>query len=70
MNDVEVGYLKDDTRPAFVLNDVNGADFFRVRAQHATGAQTFVLNNVTDFSAQQCPSLPDTRLERVGAKKL
>jgi polygalacturonase len=70
MNDVEVSYLKDDARPAFVLNDVNGADFFRVRAQRATGAQTFVLNNVTDFSAQQCPSLPDTRLERVGAKKL
>jgi hypothetical protein len=69
MNDVEVSYLKEEARPAFLLNDVKGADFFRVRAQRATGVPTFVLNNVTDFSAQQCGPVPDTRLEHVESKK-
>jgi hypothetical protein len=70
MSDVEVSYLKEEARPAFLLNDVKGADFFRVRAQRATGVPTFVLNNVTDFSAQQCGPVPDTRLEHIEAKKL
>jgi polygalacturonase len=70
MNDVEVSYLKEEARPAFLLSDVKGADFFRVRAQRTAAVPTFVLNNVTDFSAQQCGPIPDTRLEHVESKKL
>ena len=28
LNNVEVSYAQEELRPAFVLNDVNGADFF------------------------------------------
>ena len=70
MSDIVVGYMKTDARPPFVLSDVTGADFFRVRAQRAPDAPTFVLKNVEGFSAQQSWPLPDTRLERVSRKRL
>lgn len=64
-DNVEVGWLKEDLRPAFVLHDVQGAEFRRVKAQHAPAVPTFILNNVEDFSTHDCPSAPDMRLERV-----
>ncbi|HXM36467.1 MAG TPA: hypothetical protein VN920_14835 [Pyrinomonadaceae bacterium] len=70
MNDVEVSYIKDDARPAFVMNDVKGADFFRLRAQHGADVSTFVLKDIEGFSVQQSWPSPDTRLEKVDRKKL
>ena len=69
MNDVSVSYLKDDARPAFVMNDVKGADFYRLRAQHGADLPTFSLKEIENFSVQQSWPLPDTRLERVDVKK-
>ncbi|MGI9067156.1 MAG: rhamnogalacturonidase [Pyrinomonadaceae bacterium] len=70
MSDVEVSYMKEDLRPAFVLNDVKGADFYRIKAQHAPDVPTFALTNVENFSVQQSAQLPDTRLARVKQRKL
>ncbi len=70
MNDVEVSYMKEDLRPALVLNDVKGADFQRLRAEHAADVPTFTLTNVENFSVQQSAALPDTRIERVKQQKL
>jgi polygalacturonase len=70
MNDVHLNYLKDDVRPALVMFDVRGADFYRLRAQHGEGVPTFVLKEVEGFSIQQSWPLPDTRLDRVDSKKL
>jgi hypothetical protein len=70
MSDVEVSYMKEDLRPAFVLNDVKDADFFRLKAQHAPDVPTFMLTNVENFSLQQSPQLSDTRIERVKQRKL
>lgn len=70
MSDVQVSFMAEDQRPAFVLNDVRGADFRHVKAQLAPGASTFVLKNVEDFSLQQSRPLSDTVLERVTLKKL
>jgi polygalacturonase len=69
LNDVEVSYAQDELRPAFVLNDVNGADFFHVKAQLAKDAFAFVLLNVSDFTTVYCQGVPDMRLERVEQKK-
>jgi polygalacturonase len=70
MSDVEVSYMKEDLRPAFVLIDVKRADFFRVKAQHAPDVPIFALTNVEDFSVQQSPQLSDAQIERVKQKKL
>ncbi len=70
LNNVEVVSAEEDARPAFVLQDVRGADFFRVKAQHAPDAPTFALKNVADFSLAQSRPLPDIQLENVVEKKL
>jgi hypothetical protein len=70
MRDVQVTFLNEDLRPAFVLNDVRGADFRSLKARLAPGASTFVLKNVEDFGLQQSRPLPDTFLERAPLKKL
>jgi polygalacturonase len=70
MNDVEISYLKEEMRPAFMLSDVRGADFHRVKAERGTDAATFVLKNVEDFATHQCRPVPDTRIERVQQTKL
>jgi polygalacturonase len=70
MSDIQVSFLAEDLRPAFVLSDVRGADFRNLKARLAPGASTFVLKNVEDFSLQQSRPLPDTVIERAPLKKL
>lgn len=69
MRDVEVSFAKEELRPAFVLDNVNGADLRGLKAQRAADVPMFVLKTVEDFSVQQTKGIPDTRLERVVEKK-
>ncbi|HEX8142418.1 MAG TPA: glycoside hydrolase family 28 protein [Pyrinomonadaceae bacterium] len=69
ISNVEVSYLNEDQRPAFMLEDVKGVDFFHVKAQKTEGVPTFSLKNVSNFSVQQSAPVSDTRLERVEQKK-
>lgn len=68
MNNVEVSYLKEDLRPAFILDDVKKANLHHVKAQHAPDVPTFVLKNVEKFTTYQC-QVPDMKLEQVKQKK-
>lgn len=70
LSNVEIGYAKEELRPAVVLHNVNGADFFNVDAQVSKGASAFDLQNVRDFSATHCKGVRDTKLERVERTKL
>ncbi len=70
LSNVEVSYLQVDQRPPLVLNDVQGADFINVKAQHHPGVAVFALQDVANFSAYQCRDVPDTRLEHTDRKKL
>src|SRR6266540_3846953 len=70
ISNVEVSYMKEDMRPPFVLSDVQGAEFFRLKAQHAANVPTFTLSDVANFSVQQSPSVPNTRIEGVKKGKL
>ncbi len=60
-SDIEVGFEKDDTRPAVVLDDVAGAEFDHLKAQRAGGAPLFVLRKVTGFSVRNSPGVADTQ---------
>jgi polygalacturonase len=68
MNNVEVSFLKDDLRPAFVLDDVKGAELNNVMAQTAQGVSAFVLRNVEKFLIRNS-SVPDAQLDSVKAKQ-
>jgi len=70
MNDVKILTQHDDARPAFVLEDVRGADFFRIKTPRAPNVATFSLKTVEDFKVGQCNTVPDTYLDKVDNKKL
>ncbi|HEX8070257.1 MAG TPA: glycoside hydrolase family 28 protein [Pyrinomonadaceae bacterium] len=69
LSNVEVGFMAEDLRPAFHLEDVRGANFLGVAAQKAGDAPTFVLKNVEDFTVRQSRPVPDTRVERTDSKR-
>src|ERR1017187_5503360 len=70
LNDVQVGFMQEDKRPAFVLDHVNGVDFQHVKAQKAAGVSTIVLKNVENFTARGCTPLPDTQIPTVDRREM
>ncbi len=63
MHHIDVTFDKPDARPAFWLNDVQGADFQHMNIQRFPGVPLFSLNKVTDFSTQFVRSIPDMKPE-------
>ena len=70
MSHVECSTLKEDRRPAFVLDDVQDSDFFSIRAPQVTRVPTFALKNVTDFRVFGSKAVPDVRLDHVAETNL
>ena len=70
LDNVEISYLSDEFRPPIWLDDVNGATFSNLTTQKAESVPTFVLRNVSDFTAQECKGIPNTHIARVDQKKL
>jgi polygalacturonase len=70
MTDVEVSYMKEDLRPAFVIDNVNGADFQHIRAQKPDGAPIFSLIQVKNFNLFNSSQLSNTKLAEVDKKQL
>jgi polygalacturonase len=69
-NNVEIRFMEEDYRPAFVLDDVIDADFNNVKTQKVQDIPTFMLKNVTNFNASECSSTEDTELEYADHKQL
>jgi polygalacturonase len=70
LDNVEVGFNKRDTRPAYVLRDVADATFRRNRAGKVAGIPTFVLDNVDDFTVTTSRPVPDTHLDHADHREL
>jgi polygalacturonase len=70
VSNVEISSLQEDTRPAFVLEDVQSADFFRIRTPRVGNLPTFALTNVDDFSVARSKHVADTKLGHADQKKL
>ncbi|HEX3877615.1 MAG TPA: glycoside hydrolase family 28 protein [Bryobacteraceae bacterium] len=71
LNDVRVAFLKDDRRPAFVLDTVDGVRFEDCRAQKAAGgAATLVMMNVKRVRALGCEGLADFDVAQAARKEM
>jgi len=70
IHDVAVTYLKDDARPAFVLDDVDGIEISHIKPQTAAGASTFLLKDVRDFGLHASYPLADKRIDSIKLGKL
>jgi polygalacturonase len=68
LHDVTVGFMKEDRRPAFVLEDVKDAEFRNVRADKAQGIPTFMLMKVEDIRVKDSRPVADTRVTRAEKK--
>ena len=64
MNHVEIATRNSDPRAAIWLDDVSGADFFRLRAPRSA-ASIFDIRHVRDFTSSACRGLADLTLASV-----
>ena len=62
LTNVEIATVAPDARPAFYLEDVEGADFFRLRMPQTSGQ--IRLKNVSDFRVFGCAHYPDAKVEQ------
>jgi polygalacturonase len=69
LTDVELKLELKDSRPPYILEDVKGAVFINVRADHGEGIPSFVLKNVSDFRTVNCGILPDKKIEKAADTK-
>ena len=70
LSNVEIETLKPDPRPFAVLNDVDGADFFRIQTPRVAEAPLFSLNDVRRFSVARSKPVADTEIEEAAQKSL
>ena len=70
LDGVKIECQKKDGRPAFVLEDVQDAEFVGVRAPVSEGQSTFVLRDVKDFRLHRCQPLADVEIGEVKEKNL
>jgi polygalacturonase len=72
MNGIKIISRETDARPAFLLDDVQGADFFQIKAPHplTPGVPVFLLKNVQDFSIARSKPVPDMEIESAQKKEL
>jgi polygalacturonase len=70
LSNVETAYAQEDVRPAFMLDDVNGADCIHIKAQRAPGVPVFALKRVADFNAYLSRPVPDIHIENAAQKEL
>lgn len=69
LSNVEVRTTNPDARAAFWLNDIQGADFFRLKTSSPAG-HNFDLRNLSDFRVFRSRDIPDTELASVTSKQL
>jgi polygalacturonase len=67
-DNIRVSFQKEDFRPAFVLDNVHGIEFNRLKI--ATNQKLFSLKNVTDFSVMNSRNIEDKKIEKTDQKEL
>jgi polygalacturonase len=70
LNDVSIGYLKEDRRPVFVLDGVDGVVLENCRVQKTNGLPTLVMMNAKGVEARHCAGLADFRSDSVARKEM
>jgi polygalacturonase len=70
MTGIKVECAGQDARPAFVLDDVEAADFHRLKLPANQPKPAFVLKQVEDFSLSRSKPWPDTELNSVASQEI
>lgn len=67
---IEVVTEKPDMRPTFWMQDVQGADFFRIKTSRAQQASVFSLKNVKDFRVFGSRAVKDAVYDNVSQQEI
>jgi hypothetical protein len=70
IRNVEVGFEKEDRRPAFVLDQAKDVWFENVKAQRVTGVPAFVLKDVENITVYRSAQAPDAKVDRAARKEM
>jgi polygalacturonase len=70
MSNVEIATVQPDGRPAFWLQDVDGADFFRVTVPRGGNASAFQLLNVNQFRVFGSRAVKDAAFDKVSSRSI
>ena len=69
MHHINVEYMNDDQRPAFIFDDVRGVDLQSIKAMKNAGIPTFLLKNVEDVHIGSSWPVSDTHIDRADRKQ-
>jgi polygalacturonase len=61
MANIKLSFMDTDYRPAFILEDVKGAEFQDIKTQKTPDVPIFVLKKVTDFSTHRVQGIADQK---------
>lgn len=70
LSNVELATTSTDARPAFWLEDVDGADFFRLKLPSDRAGPAFLLQTVRDFRVAAARGMPDITLDEILHRRL
>ncbi|MGA2148150.1 MAG: glycosyl hydrolase family 28 protein [Bryobacteraceae bacterium] len=70
LNDVDVAYIKEDRRPAFVLDSVEGIELEHCKGARANGVAGLVMMKAKGVSAHDCAGLADFHAASVARKEM
>jgi len=70
LTNVELSWSQPDARPVFYLDNVEGAEFFRIKTPKAVSSPLFELKEVGDFSISLSRNVKDIRLEKVDRRTI
>jgi polygalacturonase len=65
MSNIQLKTENADARPAITMEDVEGADLFRIKAQTSGGSPVFSLHGVKDFAVRYSDPVEDTSVSQV-----
>src|SRR5205823_13716098 len=68
LDGIDVSFVEDDKRPAFVLDEVKNAEFHRVSARKSPSVPTFVLRNVEEVRVLHSTPVADTYVKSAKLK--
>jgi hypothetical protein len=70
LTNVELSWSQQDARPVFYLDNVKGAEFFRIKTPKAVSSPLFALKEVEDFSVSLSRNVKDIHLEKVAQRTI
>jgi polygalacturonase len=70
MNNVQVSYQENETRPAIILDDVKNAELYRIKIKAVAGIGKIILKNVEQFNIKNSEGFKDKKIKQVAASSL